>query len=97
MGEQTTGGARTGTKNNAEDTMTVATLNVRGHNDATLELALQYIATEEWDILFRIDTQLDRSGGDYMGQRIKRRLGTGTRTHTCPCIMDYGAYTVTGF
>ena len=77
--------------------MTVATLNVRGLNDAKLELALQYFVTEEWDILFLIDTQLDRKGGDYMGKKIKRRLGTGTRTHTCPCIMDYGADTVTGF
>ena len=96
-GRASTGGARTNTQNIAEATMTVATLNVRGLNDAKLELALQYFVTEEWDILFLIDTQLDRKGGDYMGKKIKRRLGTGTRTHTCPCIMDYGADTVTGF
>ena len=40
--------------------MTVATLAVRGLNDAKLELALQYFVREKWDILFLIDTQLDR-------------------------------------
>ena len=52
--------------------MTVATLNVMGLNDAKLELALQCFVMEEWDILFLIDTQLDRKGGDYMGKKIIR-------------------------
>ena len=51
--------------------MTVATLDVRDRNDAKLELALQYLVAEEWDILFLIDTQLDMKGGDYMGKKIK--------------------------
>ena len=32
-----------------------------------------------------------------MGKKIKRRLGTGTRTHACPCIMDYETANVSGF
>ena len=92
-----TGGTMTRTKKTAEATMTVATVNVRSLNDAKLELALQYFVAEEWDVLFLINTQLNRKGGDYMVKKIKRRLGTGTRTHTCPCIMDSGADTGTGF
>ena len=69
-GRASTGGTRTCTKNSAEATMTVATLNVRGLNDTKLELALQYFVAEEWDILFLIDTQLDRKGGDYTGKKI---------------------------
>ena len=38
-----------------------------------------------------------KKGGDYMGKKIMRRLGTGTRTHACPCILDYGTDTTTGF
>ena len=32
-----------------------------------------------------------------MGKKIKRHLGTGTRTHASPCILDYGTDTTTGF
>ena len=32
-----------------------------------------------------------------MGKKIKRLLGTSTRTHACPCIMDYETDNVTGF
>ena len=60
------GGAMTSTRNIADATMIIATLNVRGLNDAKLELALQHFVTQEWDILFSIDTQLDKKGGDYM-------------------------------
>ena len=56
----------TSTRNIADATMIIATLNVRGLNDAKLELALQHFVTQEWDILFSIDTQLDKKGGDYM-------------------------------
>ena len=52
---------------------------------------------EEYDILFVIDTQLDRKGGNFMGKTIKRRLGTGTRKQACPCIMKHETDTVTGF
>ena len=78
-------------------TVTVASLNVRGLTNVKLELALQSFVAEEWDVLFLIDTQLDKKGGDYMGKKIKRRLGTGTRTHVCPCILDYGTDDTGGF
>ena len=32
-----------------------------------------------------------------MGKKIKRRLGTGTRRHASPCILDYGTDTTIGF
>ena len=96
-GRASTGGAMTSTRNIADATMTIATLNVRGLNDAKLELVLQFFVAQEWDILFLIDTQLDKKGRDFMGKKIKRRLGTGTRTHTCPCIMDYETDTITDF
>ena len=77
--------------------MTVASLNIRGLNDAKQELILQSFVAEEWDVVFIIDTQLDKKGDDYMRKKIKRRLETGTRTHASSCILDYGAETTTGF
>ena len=32
-----------------------------------------------------------------MGKKIKHGLGTGTRTHACPFILDYGTDTSSGF
>ena len=97
-GDACTGGtvtATTATGLNAA--VTVASINIRGLTDVKLELILQSFVAEEWDVLFIIDTQLDKKGGDYMGKKIKRRLGTGTRTHASPCILDYGTDTTTGF
>ena len=77
--------------------MTQASVNIRRLNDAKLELILQSFVAKEWEVLFIIDTQLDKKGGDYMGKKIKRRLGAGTRAHASSCILDYGADTTTGF
>ena len=76
--------------------VTVASINIRGLTDVKLELILQSFVAVEWDVMFIIDTQLDKEGGDYMGNKIKRRLGTGTRTHASPCILDYGTDSTTG-
>ena len=58
---------------------------------------MQSFVAEEWDVPFVIDTQLDKKESDYMEKKIKRRFGTGTRTHACMCILDYGTDTTTGF
>ena len=84
-------------RNISDGTMTIATLNVRGLNDAKLEFVIQSFVPEERDILFLIDTKLNHDWGDYMEKSIKRRLGSGTRTHTCPCIIDYKTDKVNGF
>ena len=78
-------------------TINVASINIRGLNDVKINLIFQTYVAEDWDVLFIIDTQLDKKGGGYMGKIIKRRLGTGTRIHACPCRLDYGSDTTPAF
>ena len=39
-------------------------INIRGLIDPKLELILKTFVAEEWNVLFNIDTQLDKNGGD---------------------------------
>ena len=41
-------------------TITVASINIRGLNDVKLELTLQSYVAEDWDVLFIINTHLDK-------------------------------------
>ena len=75
----------------------VCTLNINGLDDNKLELVLQFFVEEGIDILFLIDARLDIKGGRYTGKKVKKRLGVGTRTHTNPCILDYGTDSTGGF
>jgi hypothetical protein len=75
----------------------VCTLNINGLDDNKLELVLQFFVEEGIDILFLIDARLDIKGGRYTGKKVKKRLGVGTRTHTNPCILDYGTDCTGGF
>ena len=75
----------------------VCTLNINGLDDNKLELVLQFFAEERIDVLFLIDARLDAKSGRFTGKKVKRRLGTGTRTHTNPCILDYGMDQTGGF
>ena len=44
--------------------VTVALINIRRLTDVKLELVLQSFVAEEWDVLFIIDTLLDKKGGE---------------------------------
>ena len=80
-----------------EPNIRVGTLNVNGLNENKLELILQFFAEENLDVLMLVDTRLEQKTGKYMGKKIKRRLGPGTRTHITPCILDYETDATTGF
>jgi hypothetical protein len=75
----------------------IGTLNVNGLDDTKLELILQFVQGETIDVLFLIDTRIEKKAGKYMGKKIKRRLGAGTRTHVTPCTKDYGSSQLNGF
>ena len=75
----------------------VCTLNINGLDDNKLELVLQFFAEEHIDVMFLIDARMDAKSGRYTGKKVKRRLGVGTRTHTNPCILDYGMDQTGGF
>ena len=70
-GNACTGGARAETPTaGLSATVTVASIYIRGLNDVKLELILQSFVAEEWDVLFIIDTQLGKKGGDYTGKKM---------------------------
>ena len=75
----------------------VCTININGLDDNKLELVLQFFAEEHTDVMFLINARLDAKSGRYTGENVKRGLGTGTRTHTNPCILDYGMDQTGGF
>ena len=51
--------------------VTVASINIRGLTDVKVELILQSFVAVTWDVLFIIDAQRDKKGGDYMGEKVQ--------------------------
>jgi hypothetical protein len=49
----------------------IGTLNVNGLDDTKLELILQFVQGETIDVLFLIDTRIEKKAGKYMGKKIK--------------------------
>jgi hypothetical protein len=68
----------------------VATFNVRGLTREKLDLILQFIDSEQIDVLTCIDAQLTAKSGKYYGKMVKNRLGAGTVTHNSPCLANFG-------
>ena len=68
----------------------ISTFNIRGLTREKLDMLLQFMISENIDVLTCIDAQLTVKSGKYYGKMAKTRLGAGTVTHNSPCLSNYG-------
>ena len=70
--------------------MKIATFNVMGLTREKLDFLLQYMASENIDVLSCIDAQLSAKSVKVYGKIAKNTLGAGTVTHCAPRLSHFG-------